>query len=241
MAKKKKLYEVRPDSQVYAISLVECPAIESNFVYLSEEKPIQVCLEQDEKHMVFGAVLIPDKPIYRYNQDEEYYLRFPKETIEVLAHEYLQNDNIYSFTQQHKENADGVSIIESWVKTSNNDKSVDLGIDAPIGTWFVGAKIDNEEINKCDKGLIVLDDDKCILVELKGCDVSKACIQLNSTLDIFKKKLLKVNNYDYYCRAVVTSMPSPNNYPTSYKILLKNLNNCKNKLICKSKKLEEKI
>ena len=146
MAKKKKLYEVRPDSLVYAISLVECPAIESNFVYLSEEKPIQVCLEQDEKHMVFGAVLIPDKPIYRYNQDEEYYLRFPKETIEVLAHEYLQNDNIYSFTKQHKENADGVSIIESWVKTSNNDKSVDLGIDAPIGTWFVGAKIDNEEI-----------------------------------------------------------------------------------------------
>ena len=146
MAKKKKLYEVRPDSLVYAISLVECPAIESNFVYLSEEKPIQVCLEQDEKHMVFGAVLIPDKPIYRYNQDEEYYLRFPKETIEVLAHDYLQNDNIYSFTQQHKDNADGVSIIESWVKTSNNDKSVDLGIDAPIGTWFVGAKIDNEEI-----------------------------------------------------------------------------------------------
>ena len=146
MAKKKKLYEVRPDSLVYAISLVECPAIESNFVYLSEEKPIRVCLEQDEKHMVFGAVLIPDKPIYRYNQEEEYYLRFPKETIEVLAHEYLQNDNIYSFTKQHKDNADGVSIIESWVKTSNNDKSVDLGIDAPIGTWFVGAKIDNEEI-----------------------------------------------------------------------------------------------
>lgn len=146
MAKKKKLYEVRPDSLVYAISLVECPAIESNFVYLSEEKPIQVCLEQDEKHMVFGAVLIPDKPIYRYNQEEEYYLRFPKETIEVLAHDYLQNDNIYSFTQQHKDNADGVSIIESWVKTSNNDKSVDYGLDVPIGSWIIGAKIDNEEI-----------------------------------------------------------------------------------------------
>lgn len=146
MAKRKRLYEVTPDSLVYAISLVEFPAIESNFVFLSEEKPIQVCLEQDEKHMVFGAVLIPDKPIYRYNQEEEFYIRFPKETIEVLAHEYLQNDNIYSFTQQHKEIADGVSVIESWVKTSENDKSVDLGIDAPIGTWFVGAKIDNESI-----------------------------------------------------------------------------------------------
>lgn len=148
MAKKKKLYEVRPDSLVYAISLVECPAIESNFVLLSEEKPIQVCLEQDEKQMVFGAVLIPDKPIYRCNQEEEYYIRFPKETIEVLAHEYLQNDNIYSFTKHHKDNAEGVSVIESWVKTSNNDKSVDLGIDAPIGTWFIGAKVDNEELWK---------------------------------------------------------------------------------------------
>lgn len=148
MAKKKKLYEVRPDSLVYAISLVECPAIESNFVLLSEEKPIQVCLEQDEKQMVFGAVLIPDKPIYRCNQEEEYYIRFPKETIEVLAHEYLQNDNIYSFTKHHKDNAEGVSVIESWVKTSNNDKSVDLGIDAPIGTWFIGAKVENEELWK---------------------------------------------------------------------------------------------
>ena len=146
MAKKKKLYEVRPDSLVYAISLVECPAIESNFTHLSEEKPIQVCFEQDEKHMVFGAVLIPDKPIYRYNQGDEYYIRFPKDTIEVLAHDYLKNDNIHQFTKQHKDNADGVSIIESWVKTSNNDKSVDLGIDAPIGTWFIGAKIDNEEL-----------------------------------------------------------------------------------------------
>ena len=74
----------------------------------------------------------------------------------------------------------------------NNKSCLELQIDKGI--------IDNEEINKCDKGLIVLDDDKCILVELKGCDVSKACIQLNSTLDIFKKKLLKVNNYDYYCK-----------------------------------------
>ena len=143
--KKIKLYEVRPDSLVYAISLVEDPAIESNFIYLSQDKPIQVCLKQDEKHLVYGAVLIPNKPIYRCDK-EEYYIQFPCETIERLAHEYLQNDNIYSFTQQHREIADGVSIVESWVKTSNYDKSVELGIDAPIGTWFVGVKIENEDI-----------------------------------------------------------------------------------------------
>ena len=143
--KKIKLYEVRPDSLVYAISLVESPAIESNFVYLSEQKPIQVMLDADEKHLLYGAVLIPDKPIYRYDK-EEYYIQFPKNTIEQLAHSYLQNDNIYSFTEQHQTIADGVSIVESWVKTSDYDKSVELGLDVPVGTWLIGAKIENEEI-----------------------------------------------------------------------------------------------
>lgn len=141
-----KLYEVRPDSMVYAISLVESPAVESSFVYLSEEKPVQVCLEKEEKHLVYGAVLIPNKPIHRRNQVEEFYLQFPSETIEKLAHSYLQNDNIYSFTQQHQVIADGVSIVESWIKLSENDKSRDLGIDAPNGTWFIGAKVENDEI-----------------------------------------------------------------------------------------------
>lgn len=143
--KKIRLYEVRPDSLVYAISLVECPAIESNFVYLSEDKPLQICLEKDEKHLLYGAVLIPNKPIYRYDK-EEYYIQFPKETIEQLAHSYLQSDNIYSFTEQHQTIADGVSIVESWVKTSDYDKSVELGLDVPVGTWLIGAKIDNEDI-----------------------------------------------------------------------------------------------
>lgn len=141
-----KLYEVRPDSLVYAISLVTNPAIDSSFVHLSEDKPIQVYLEKDEKHLIYGAVLIPNKPIYRRNQEEEYYIQFPQETIEKLAHSYLQNDNIYSFTKQHAVVADGVSIVESWVKLSENDKSKDLGIDAPVGTWFIGAKVENEEI-----------------------------------------------------------------------------------------------
>lgn len=141
-----KLYEVRPDSMVYAISLVESPAIESDFVYLSKEKEVQVCLEKNEKHLVYGAVLIPNKPIYRRNQEDEFYIQFPSETIEKLAHSYLQNDNIYSFTKHHSTVADDISIVESWVKLSENDKSKELGLDAPIGTWFIGAKIENDEI-----------------------------------------------------------------------------------------------
>lgn len=145
--RKIKTYEVlTDDSEVFAISLVEYPAIESNFIYLHKEEPKQVFLEKDEKHMLYGAVLIPDFPIYRYQSGEEYYITFPSATIEKLAHSYLQNDNIYSFTKDHNSIADGVSVVESWIKCSKNDKSVDLGLDVPDGTWLIGAKIENEEL-----------------------------------------------------------------------------------------------
>lgn len=148
MKKKKKLkcYSVGLDSDVFAISLVDEPAIESNFIYLSKEKPVQICLETNEKHIVMGAVLIPDKPIYRNQDNEEFYIQFSKETIEKLAHNYLANDRVYSFTKEHEDVADGIYVVETWLKTSENDKSKDYGIDVPVGSWLMAAKVENEEI-----------------------------------------------------------------------------------------------
>lgn len=148
MKKKKKLkcYSVGLDSDVFAISLVDEPAIESNFIYLSKEKPVQICLTKDEKHIVMGAVLIPDKPIYRNQDGEEFYIQFSAETIEKLAHQYLAKDRVYSFTQQHEDVADDIYVVETWLKTSENDKSKDYGIDVPIGSWLMAAKVENEEI-----------------------------------------------------------------------------------------------
>ena len=148
MKKKKKLkcYSVGLDSDVFAISLVDEPAIESNFIYLSKEKPVQICLETNEKHIVMGAVLIPDKPIYRNQDGEEFYIQFSKETIEKLAHNYLANDRVYSFTKEHEDVADGIYVVETWLKTSENDKSKDYGIDVPVGSWLMAAKVENEEI-----------------------------------------------------------------------------------------------
>ena len=155
MKKKKKLkcYSVGLDSDVYCISLVQDPAIESNFIYLSKEKPVQICLNKDEKHIVMGAVLIPDKPIYRNQDGEEFYIQFSAETIEKLAYQYLAKDRVYSFTQQHEDVADDIYVVETWLKTSENDKSKDYGIDVPIGSWLMAAKVENEDIwNKIKSG-----------------------------------------------------------------------------------------
>ena len=148
MDKNIKVYDVTIDSDVFAISLVEDPAIEENFVYLSKEKPLQVCLEQDEKHMVIGPVLIPNKPIYRRNGEEEFYIQFSEKTIEQLAYNYLKEDYQHNVTEQHLSDAENITVVESWIKTSENDKSMQFESmkSLPVGTWFVAMKVDNEDV-----------------------------------------------------------------------------------------------
>ena len=145
------LYEVTVDSDVYAISLVDEPAIEVNYVHLKKDSKAKkvVFLEDEakEKHMVIGPVLIPDMPIYRNQDGEEFYIQFSKESIERLAYNYIkQGYNMTSFTAQHQYPVNEVYIVESWLKTTENDKSNDLGFDCPIGTWFVGAKVNNLDV-----------------------------------------------------------------------------------------------
>ena len=108
MERKIKKYKVGLDSETYAISFVSEPAIEEDFVFLSEEKQekVQVLMDSDERHMVFGAVLVPDRAIYRRNEDgEEYYVEFTKESILKMAQDYLIDYRQHNATLQHREEA----------------------------------------------------------------------------------------------------------------------------------------
>lgn len=129
---------------LFAVSLVEDPAIESNFIALSKEKvPIKL---QDEKRLLVGAALVPNKPIYRNVNGKEFYISFDEATIEKLAQDFLANDYQHNVTVEHQDNADDIVVVESWIKTSENDKSVGYGLNEPIGTWFIGMKVNNDQI-----------------------------------------------------------------------------------------------
>ena len=145
MAKKKKIYKVGIDSETYAISLVESPAIEETLVALEEQKPIKIQLADEEKYMVYSAVLVPDRPIYRRNEDgDEFYIEFTKESIEKMAQEYLMNYRQNEITLDHETMANDITLVESWIKTDMyKDKSVAIGLseDLPIGTWIAGLKV----------------------------------------------------------------------------------------------------
>ena len=129
---------------LFAVSLVEDPAIESNFIALSKQKS-SIKLE-NEKRLLIGAALVPNKPIYRNVNGNEFYISFDEPTIEKLAQDFLANDYQHNITVDHQEDANDIVIVESWIKTSENDKSVSYGLNEPIGTWFIGMKVNNDEI-----------------------------------------------------------------------------------------------
>jgi len=147
MAKKIKKYKVGIDSETYAISMVESPAIESDFVALSKEEEVKVFLESDERHMVYGAALIPDKDIYRNNGEQEFYISFTKESIEKMSQDFMKNYRQNEVTLDHEEMANDITITESWlVEDPYKDKANALGINVPQGTWMVGMKVNQIDV-----------------------------------------------------------------------------------------------
>lgn len=149
MGKKLKNYRVKPStSDVFAVSLVEEAAVESNFIALSKQTPMDFKIQNEEKRMLYGVALRADFPIYRRYGDEEFYLTFDKNAIERLVNKFMSNYGQRNFTIDHMEPAEGIVITESWiVKDVKNDKAAALGLENfSEGSWIIGTKINNDEI-----------------------------------------------------------------------------------------------
>jgi hypothetical protein len=145
-----KLYELQiedNEDEVFAISLVENPAIESDFVYFDKEE-VKFASVNDEKRIVLGPILIPDKKILRVDaENEPYEVYFTKDTVSKLAQNYLMKKYNDKATLEHNSKINGVTLVESWVKESKiNDKSNLYGLNLPVGTWVGMFKITDDKI-----------------------------------------------------------------------------------------------
>ena len=148
-----KLYELLIDendlllSGVHALSIVENPAIQSDFIALGDQKPVLLAEVDKVRQILMGAALIPDKPIYRKDGDEEYYVYFSKETIAKTAEAFFRNNNQNNATLEHAEVLDNMTVFESWiVEDPEFDKSKKYGLEVPAGTWMVSMKVDDKDV-----------------------------------------------------------------------------------------------
>ena len=137
-------------SGIDAISIVEAPAIESNFIALKSHE-VKFAQVDAEKRILMGPVLIPDKPIYRKQvmngEMQEFYVYFSKNTVCRASQMFLMKGNQGKATLEHEVAVQGICMVESWIKEDmEKDKSAIYGMNDPIGTWMGCLKVTNDEI-----------------------------------------------------------------------------------------------
>jgi len=131
---------------IEAISVVENPAIEEDFIALKSQE-FKLAEIDGERRILMGALLIPNKPIYRRNGEDEYYIYFSKDTVLKASQMYLMNSKQNNSTLEHKYELEGLSLVESWiVEDKVHDKSVKFGMDLPLGSWVGSVKVNNDQI-----------------------------------------------------------------------------------------------
>ena len=131
---------------IQAISIVEAPAIEEDFVALKEQERVELKTMDEDKRLLLGAALVPNKPIYRRSGDDEYYIYFSQDTVRKASELFFINGNQNKATLEHQIDITGLSVVESWIIEGEQDKSKLYGMDLPVGTWMVSMKVHNEEV-----------------------------------------------------------------------------------------------
>jgi hypothetical protein len=131
------------------IAFVEDPAIQELWVAMANEIT-KLLLSEDDKMIVTGPALVPDKLIYRVHPKtgQEYYIRFSEETIQAIVQRYFTQNKQINFNLEHnKENDVQGVIIESWiVKDPNMDQSVSMGFkNLKKGTWMISVKVEDQK------------------------------------------------------------------------------------------------
>lgn len=182
--------ETKVEMGVNAVSVVESPAIEESFVALNEHK-IELKEVDNEKRILMGAALVPNKQIYRRVKDKEFYIFFSEDTIRKASELFLMRSNQNNATLEHeKKMLEGMSVVESWIiDDEKTDKSRLYNFNLPKGTWMISMKVNNDEVWKKVKAGEVKG------FSIEGYFIDKYDMSLQENEMIEKLKDL-INNYE---------------------------------------------
>jgi len=138
-------------SGVDTVSLVNDPAMESHWLALNEDSPVKFMLQSEEKRILLGALLIPDKLILRRDQEgNAFFIRFSREVIEKTALKYYRDSNTNNTNAEHQSEwtLPGVYMMGSFIKDSSIGMlpPPSLNEDHPDGTWFGFFKVEDDEV-----------------------------------------------------------------------------------------------
>lgn len=138
------------DTGMFCISLVDAPAVESDFLAFDANKRVPLyCVANEEKRIVRGVVMRANFPIYRYSEEMgEYYVTFSTDTIRTMAEKYLaeyrqNNVNLHHIAGSY---VDGVHLVQYFLKDSENGISPQGFESIEDGSLFAEFQIHNPEL-----------------------------------------------------------------------------------------------
>ena len=148
--------EETSDVEVAAVAFVDKPAIEKNFMAFNSQR-LEFAIDE-EKRIVSGPAMISDQLIYRKDQNGEYNVFFSPQTVRDIAVKFFQKGYQKNLNLFHDPtlSLEGVTIFESFVTDKARGIQGMRGFeDLPDGSWFISAKVDNDEVwNKIKSGQV---------------------------------------------------------------------------------------
>jgi hypothetical protein len=142
--------DIEDGTGVEYVALVDNPAIERNWLAFNNVNPMRFAIENEEKRIVSGPLMVADLPIYRRDEKYgEYYAVFDSNTIMQIVQKFFKNKYNTNVNIMHSssDKVDGVFMFESFI--INRDR----GVNAPKGfeglsngSWFGSYKVENDEV-----------------------------------------------------------------------------------------------
>ena len=135
---------------IQALSLVEHPAVLSKVERFAENdkkenKPQY--FKDDLKHNITGLIIPADRPIYRNNGTEEYYIVFEKDTIVDFATKMMKDGTMNFFNWEHSDDTiNGIECIELFIKDSERGISPEGFADVEEGSLFGTFHISDDDV-----------------------------------------------------------------------------------------------
>lgn len=141
--------DVNSETEVDFVALVDRPAIEKSFLMFKEGRKVAFEIDNEEEHIITGALMLADTPIYRNDQHGEYYVVFSKDTIKQIAQKFFKKGYQQNVNLMHDSGKvlEGLTMFESWITDEKRGIKAMKGFeDVPDGSWFGSFKVDNPEV-----------------------------------------------------------------------------------------------
>lgn len=133
------------ESGVTAISFVDSPATEVEWMTFSDNKP-HIFEKKDVERIITGPVMLAETPIYRFSPEiGEYFVKFSRKTVFDMMKKYFKDEKIHKINEQHnsKRKVKDVYMVESFI--INERTRSEVFNDLKDGTWMASFFVEDEK------------------------------------------------------------------------------------------------